>query len=138
MPVRAARRRLPRLAALLDIGHWGAGAAQRRSRGVRAAPAASSRRVMRAASFSTRIGAWMYRRLDGRAMGGSAESVTTHIKRKPPPGLSTTDAPVGDWICSRPMLMKRLWMIASTIVGPLIKDQERLQIFAATFKTSII
>jgi deazaflavin-dependent oxidoreductase (nitroreductase family) len=29
---------------------------------------------MGAASFSTRIGVWMYRRLDGRAMGGSADA----------------------------------------------------------------
>ena len=29
---------------------------------------------MGAASLSTRIGAWMYRRFDGRAMGGSADT----------------------------------------------------------------
>jgi len=43
-------------------------------------------------------------------------SVTTHSRRNPQPGFNTTDAPVGDWICSRPMLMKRLWTIDSTTV----------------------
>jgi len=43
-------------------------------------------------------------------------SVIIVISRKAQPGCKTTEAPVGDWICSNPMLMKRLWTSESTTV----------------------